>query len=174
MLNPEILKNSKEIMTTSKNGKVVYYDPLNSHAAAHFNEAEGLKTYVKEVLEETNITDDNLLFNVDMGHIIGETDLVENDLDDVIVYAKRRNRKIYSSFNKTKLSQPSSLVSIILGKSQNESYELVTAWIGAIDSPPFPGDEHETTGSKDYWTSHSLAWGTQEIQPDTETTECPW
>lgn len=126
-MNPAISTNYKETLATSKNGKVVYYDTQNSHAATHFAEAEGLKTYVKEVLEETDITDDNLLFDVDMGHIIGETNLVENDPDDVIVYAKRKNRDIYSSFNKTKLSQPSSLVSIILKKRQEGNYELITA-----------------------------------------------
>jgi len=166
--------HNKKILTTSKNGKLVYYNSLNSHAAAHFTETKHLKTYVKEVLEKTDIIDDHLLFDVDMGCKVGNSDLVENDPGDVIVYAKRKKREIYSSFNKTKLSQPSSLVSIILEKRQNESYELVSAWIGAIDSPAFPGDEHETPESKDYWTKHSLVWGTQEVQPNTEIVECPW
>jgi len=165
---------TKEILGKSKNGIEVYFDPLNSHAATHFADAPQLEKLTKEIIAATVIDADEMLFDTEMGRIVGNTDLVENEQGDEIVYAKRKNRDIYTSFNKTKLPQPCSTVALGLVKQQDGSYELLSAWIGSVDSPPFPGDDNETPESKPYWMSHSLVWGTQGIQPDTETTTCPW
>jgi len=165
---------AKEILGKSKNGIEVYFDPLSSHATTHFADAPQLKELVKEIVTTTILDADEMLFDTEMGRIVGNTDLVENEQGDEIVYAKRKNRDIYTSFNKTKLPQPCSTVALGLAKQQNGSYELLSAWVGSVDSPPFPGDEKETPESKPYWMSHSLAWGTQKIQPGTETTTCPW
>jgi hypothetical protein len=115
-----------------------------------------------------------MLFDKNMGRIVGNTDLVENSKGDLIVYAKRKNRDVYTAFNKSRLTQPCSTVSIALEKKDDATYELVSAWIGPIDSPPFPGDPHETPESKNYWLKHSLVWGAQQVQEGTETTICPW
>jgi hypothetical protein len=126
------------------------------------------------VLAQTNLEGDRMLFEHDMGRTIGTTDLVENDEGDEIVYAKRLNRDIYTAFNKTKRPQPTALVAVCVNKIDDTRYELFTAWTGSANSPSFPGDENEIPESKPYWTKHSLAWGTQAIQPGTETSDCPW
>ncbi len=163
-----------EHLATSLNDKEVYYDPIGSHTATHFTDTPQLKELTREILARTVLDQDRMLFDTNLGRVVGHTDLVENDESDVIVYAKRQNRDVYTSFNKTKSPQPCSVVAIGVQKLDDSKYELASAWIGSIDSPPFPGDENETPESKSYWLKHSLAWGTQEVQAGTETTICPW
>jgi hypothetical protein len=161
-------------LCVSANGKRVLYDPVSSHAATNFADTPDLKKLTSEILAGTKISDKKLLFDMDLGRTIGNTDLVENDENDAIVFAKRKNRNAYTSFNKSKGPQPSSLVSIGLKKIDDYSYLLESAWIGSVASPPFPGEPDETPDSIPYWLSHSLAYGTQAIQPRTETDVCPW
>ena len=165
-----------EFLATSDNGMDVYCEPEHSHAATHFAEAPQLKALTQEIIARTALEgDDPILLETDMGRIVGNTDLVENKPGDVIVFAKRRNRgNIYTSFNKTQQPQPCSVVSVAFKHLNDKKYELVSAWIGPLDSPSFPGEPEATADSKPYWTTHSLVWGTQGIQPGTETPVCPW
>lgn len=164
----------KELLTHSKNGLAVSFDPIHSHAATHFSDTPQLRELVKEIIEKTVLADELMEFEIDMGRIVGTSDAVVNDADDKIIYAKRKNREVYVPFNKSKLPQPCSFVSVALQRQADGSYELPSAFIGRIDSPPFPGEKNEDPESKSYWTSHSLAWGTQEIQVGTETSRRPW
>lgn len=163
-----------EFLVTSENGMDVLYDPVNSHTATHFADTTNLKKLAQEILAKKILDEDKMFFDTNMVRIVGKSDLVENDNGDVIVYAKRKNRDVYTSFNKTKTPQPCSIVAIGVARIGEGQYELLSAWIGSIDSPPFPGDENETPESKDFWLKHSLAWGAQEIQEGTETLSCPW
>jgi len=144
------------------------------NAATHFADSPQLKELTQKVLARTTLDKDQMLFDTEIGSPIGKSDLVENDEGDDIVYAKRKNRDVYTSFNKTKAPHPCSIVAIGVEKIGDNKYELLSAWIGSIDSPPFPGQENEAPESKDYWLKHSFAWGTQEIQEGTETSVCPW
>ncbi len=161
-------------LATSKNNVPVWYDPVSSHAATHIQDTPNLAQLAAEIVEDTDIVDEYLQFHVDFEHAIGTSDLVENSPDDVIVYAKRKNRDSYSVFNKSKSAQACSLVTVALEKQQDGTYELVSTWIGPSDSPSFPGTERETADSKDFWSKHSLVWGNQEIQENSETLNCPW
>ncbi len=163
-----------ELLATSKNGIEVFFDQYNSHTATHFADAPHLRALAHEVITQTVLTGEAMFFDRDMGRIVGDTDLVENEEGDEIVFAKRRNRDVYTSFNKSKSSQPSSLVSVALRPLPHNTYELASAWIGPYDSPPFPGEPEATPESKPYWLAHSLVWGSQEIKPGTETSVCPW
>ena len=164
----------QEFLATSANGIKVYYDPQGSHAATHFADAPGLKELAQEVTAKTNLRGDLLIFDTDMGRTVGNTDEVVNDDGDEIVFAKRKNRNVYTSFNKSKSPQPCSVVTTVFKKRTDGSYELTSAWIGTSKSPSFPGEPDETTDSKPYWLAHSLVWSSQEIQPGTETNTCPW
>ena len=165
-----------EFLAASANGKDVYYEPEHSHAATHFAEAPQLRALTQEIIARTSLDGDKpILFDTDMGRTVGNTDLVENRPGDVIVFARRRNRgDIYTSFNKTQSPQPCSVVSVAFKYLEDNTYELASAWIGPLDSPSFPGEPEATPDSKAYWLAHSLVWGTQEIQPGTETSVCPW
>jgi hypothetical protein len=163
-----------EFLATSANGMDVFYDPISSHTATHFADTPQLKELTQDILTGTILNEDEMLFSTDMGRDVGKSDLVENDESDIVVYAKRKNRDVYTSFNKTKAPQPCSTVAIGVKRMDDHKYELTSAWIGSADSPPFPGDKNETPESKSYWLKHSLAWGTQEIQKGTEISVCPW
>lgn len=163
-----------EFLAKSANDTEVFYDSADSHAATHLADTPRLKELVIEIITKLVLVEDKMFFDTDMGAIIGTSDLVKNDPSDEIIYAIRKNRNIYTSFNKTKSPEPCSIVATCLERRSEESYELTSAWIGTMNSPPFPGDINETQESKVYWISHSLAWGQQEITAGTETSVCPW
>jgi hypothetical protein len=166
--------NSQEFLARSRNAKDVYFDPVASHAATHFADTEHLKQLVIQIIQAEILDEPVLLFHRDMGRIVGMSDLVVNDPSDTIMYAKRKNRDTYTSFNMSKAAQPSSLVSVGFVLQQDGNYELTSAWVGDADAPAFPGDQKATESSKEYWTSHSLAWGNQAIVADSLTDQCPW
>lgn len=168
------MKKQRTPLAVSKNGVSVWYDPISSHAATHIEDTPDLLALAIEVVRQTTIDELYVQLHVDFGRIVGTSDLVENDPADEIVYAKRLNRDEYTAFNKTRAAQPSSLVTIALRQQDDGTYELVSTWIGASDSPAFPGTKQETRDSREFWSTHSLAWGNQEIQPGSETTHCPW
>ena len=168
------MKSQREFLAKSKNGKVVWYDPHTSHAATHLSDTPNLKQLAAEVVERVVFEDKYYQLHKDLGRIVGESDLIENQPGDEIVYAKRLNRNEYTVFNKTRPAKLSSLVTVVAEKRDDDTYELVSAWIGLSDSPSFPGTEKETPESKQYWSRHSLAWGRQKVQSGTVITDCPW
>jgi len=167
--------SGKELLLThSRNGAEVWYDPQLSHAATHIADTPELKSLASEVISQSDIEGDYMLFHTDMGKTVGKSDLVETKPGDTIVYAKRLNRKEFTVFNKSRKPEPSSLVTVAVKRRGDGSYELASTWVGPSDLPSFPGTERETPDSKKFWAQHSLAWGKQEVQPGTETTVCPW
>lgn len=164
----------EEFVAISKNGAEVWYDAEDSHAATHIADTPELKGLAAEVIARSDLVGKYLQFHIDMGRIVGTSDLVKNKPGDAIVYAKRLNRDNYTVFNKSRGPEPSSLVTVAVEKGDDDKYKLVSTWIGPSDLPSFPGTERETPDSKAFWAEHSLAWGRQEIQPGTETTVCPW
>ena len=100
----------KIFLANSKNDKRVCYDPHGSHAATHFADTPQLKELSVEIILNTALDKEEYYFDQDMGRIVGKSDLIKNEAEDVIVFAKRKNRDIYSSFNKTKAPQPCSFV----------------------------------------------------------------
>ncbi len=161
-------------LAISKNNINVWYDPISSHAATHIKDTPDLLKLAEEVIKQTDIKEAYMQFHIDFGRRVGTSDLVENNPGDEIVYAKRQSRNEYTVFNKSSSAQPSSLVTVALERQDDSTYELVSTWIGASDSPSFPGTERETSDSKEFWSKHALVWGNQEIQPGSETINCPW
>lgn len=168
-----------EFLALTKNNKKVFYDPIHSHAATHLEDTPQLKSLVIEALPDIILDDGYREFEeleVDMGRVIGNTDGVDIDPGDKLVWAKRKNRDNYTVFNKSKSPRPSTFITMSFSRPANNSYILETAYIsdGQGYSPPFPGDPNETPDSKEYWSKHALAWGTQEIQEGTLIEKCPW
>lgn len=161
-------------LAVSRNNVSVWYDPVSSHTATHIKDTPNLETLAAEVVRQTDIREQYMQFHTDFGRTVGTSDLVQNNPGDEIVYAKRLNRNEYTVFNKTRVAQPSTLVTVALEMQADGTCELVSAWIGPSDSPSFPGTERETADSKEFWRKHALVWGNQKIQPGSETTSCPW
>ncbi|HUD03281.1 MAG TPA: hypothetical protein VMR51_00595 [Patescibacteria group bacterium] len=165
-----------ELLCLSKNKKRIYYDSVNSHASTHFADTLGLRELVIEVLENRDLDNDNLEFDVDMGRPIGTSDVLETNESDEIVYAIRKNRSEqgYVPFTKSRSAQPSTNLSVALVANTDETYQLSSVWIGTWDDPPFPQQPHATLESKPYWSTHAFVWGSQEIEPNSELKSCPW
>jgi hypothetical protein len=162
-----------QYVVTSANGKKVYVDAENSHAAIHLSDTPTLFELVKELLQSIELEGENVYLDKDMGRTVGTTDLIKTGPDDEILYAKRVNRTNYTRFVKGHSAQPSSFVTVVLVKRDKKSYELWSAWIGRA-VPQFPGDKHETTEGRLFWRNHALVWGNQEVRPGTEVQEWPW
>jgi hypothetical protein len=165
-----------ELLCVSKNGKQIYYDAVNSHAATHFADTPHLKQLVVEVLQKRDINEKVLEFDIDMGKTIGTCDVIETDDTDEIIYALRKNRpeQGYVPFTKSRVAKPDSYISIALTTRLDNAYQLFSAWIGTWDDPPFPQQPHATAESKPYWSKHAFVWGSQEIELDSVISTCPW
>ena len=115
---------------------------------------------------------------------IGKTLCVETHPGDRIVYAQRVGRAGLTRFVENRTSEPCSSVVVVLKKAEESSdYVLITAFIGCL-SEPEPWDRRAFNQqadsaeaerkSREFWNSHALVWGVEQIIIDTITTECPW
>ncbi len=168
--------SKKELLCVSANGKSIIFDPINSHTATHFNDNPTLRAVAEELISSFTLEDNLIAQDFDMDRIIGNSDVVEVEYKDDIIYAIRKNREDqgYVPFTKSQSSQPSSMISIYLIKSGEEIYELSSVWIGEYESPMFPQMSNATAESITYWSKHAFVWGSQEIIPDSALVKCPW
>ena len=164
--------NDIQYVATTKNSHKVFVDLVKSHAATHLDDNNNLMSFVVELLNDSEIEGENVAFEKDMGRIIGKMDLVETDENDEIVYAKRVNRDIYTRFAKNREQVSTQYLTVILNKI-DDRYELWSTWVGRL-VPTFPGDNHETPESKEFWSSHALLWGKQAVQQGSVTEIQPW
>lgn len=161
-----------KLLCTSKNGIAVYVDPIGSHAATHFNDSPGLESLVITFLRDTVLTGEKEHLEHNFHKPIGKTDLVETISADSIIYAKRLNRDNYSRFVLNKQASDSSTITVVLYK-KDDHYILYSAYVG-LKVPSFPSSPTATAESIPFWKTHALVWGTQEVQPGTETSDWPW
>lgn len=110
---------------------------------------------------------------VDLGRIVGETICVSTSVDDEIVFAKRPKRAGLTRFVKNRQPNPTSSVVVILKAMDEGGYILITTFAGSR-SEPEPWDRNATEKSVEFWNTHALLWGKEEIIPGTETSVCPW
>ncbi|MEK7059808.1 MAG: hypothetical protein AAB971_03565 [Patescibacteria group bacterium] len=165
-----------ELLCKSANDKKIVFDPINSHTATHFSDAPKLRSLAEELLGNMALEGDLIAKDFDIGRVIGDSDVVEINESDEIVYAIRKSREDqgYVPFTKSRPTQPSQMISIYLLRKDNETYELSSIWIGEFESPMFPQMENSTEDSIPYWGKHAFVWGSQEIIPGTEITKRPW
>lgn len=115
---------------------------------------------------------------------IGKTLCVETHPGDRIVYAQRVGRAGLTRFVENRKPEPCSRIVVILKKAEeNGGYVLITAFIGRLSQPePWdrrnflqqPNPQEAERLSREFWSSHALVWGVEQIIIDTITTECPW
>ena len=162
----------KEYLGKTKNNIAVYVDTKTAHAMTHFAHQPKLRGTIEQIIPTIVANSKMIRIERDLGEEIGTTDLVATTEGDEIVYALRPHRKVYSRFVKHKQPVPSSWVTIVLRKTGDE-YSLYTAFVGR-NTPSFPGGDYLPDQSVDFWSRHALVWGSQEVIPCSETSECPW
>jgi hypothetical protein len=175
----KIPKIKTEFLCQSKNGKNIVFDPVYSHLATHLEDTPQLKNLVIEVLTNMTLEGEKIGTFVNLGRIVGTCDVVDVDDIDEIVYGIRKNRteEGHVPFTKTREAKPSSSVAVQLLRLDGATYELASAWVGTYgedEDEPFPNAPDANERSKDFWSKHAFVWGSQEIQPGTLRTDCPW
>lgn len=162
-----------ELIGTTKDGHGVYVDRETSHASTHFAHHPKLISAVKEIISTLALDSDTVRIERDVGEEVGDSDCVETNEGDEIVYALRSHRTTFSRFVKNRKPIPTSWVTLDIRKSDQDTYFLYTAYVGRM-VPSFPGDNFSSEQSITFWSTHALVWGPQEIIPGSETSECPW
>lgn len=157
----------------SKNGYDVSVDLESSHAAIHFNDSPKLFNVVKKVIPLIELDKEKVRVEIDVGEVVGTSDLVETHQGDEVVYAMRPYRDRYSRFVKNRLGEETSWVVVSFERLSQEQYKLCTAFVGRL-TPSFPGGDFMPEMSNEFWSKHALVWGNQEIVPGSETDVCPW
>lgn len=170
------MANRETFLATSANGKRIYYDDTDSHTATHFEDTPQLRELTARVLATKVLEGASVTYDEDMGEPIGLCQVVATDSSDEIVYAMRKNRRDqgYVPFTKSRPAEPSTHLSMFLAEKSQTDYELLSAWIGELESPPFPNMANATPESIPYWSKWAFVWGSQEIIPGSETTDYPW
>lgn len=170
--------NNLSLLCKTKDNFEVYYDPISSHAATHFNDAPNLKELVIELLEGLETGGKEIARHFDMGKPIGTMDVVRVDDTDELVYATRMNRESDGlvPFVKSRKGNPCPYVAVHLVPQLNGVYILESAWIGTFggDDEPFPMAKDATPRSVEFWSKHAFVWGSQGIEPESVTTTRPW
>jgi len=163
----------KYLIGQTANGNEVFINLISSSAGQYLSRRPYVLNLVKEVLTSKTIKGPRIVIEHDMGRVIGKSDIVETSENDTIYYAQPNKAKVFSRFAKNRYSQPSNLLTIIVERDETGNYDVIDTWIGP-SSPPFPGDENESTNSKMYWETHALVHDAQSIQTKTITKTCPY
>ena len=151
----------------------VYINLIASPAGHYLSRRPYVIGLIREVLPAMRLRGQRLVIEHDMGRNIGTSDIVKTSNDDSIYYAQPIKSAVFSRFAKNRSPQPSQLLTIVMVQDADGDYEIQNAWIGP-SSPAFPGDEHETPGSRAYWQTHALVQDAQVIQLKSITKDCPY
>lgn len=197
------MSETRKYIETTANSGIVSVDIERSHAATHLREQPGLWALTQEVLRKSDIIttpDQDAFFEMDMGRVVGEMDLVdvqssdwEGSEEDRIRWARRVNRETWTPLVVRDERPLTRFVTVVLKQldiaqqdpktldpkllepeiANMQHHDLYTTYIGR-KTPALPGDHYETEASLPYWLSHALIWGTQAVQEDTVRYDCPW
>jgi len=128
-----------------------------------------------EALQKISAKGRNFIIEeVKFDRIVGESICVATRPGDQIVYARRPKRWGLTRFVRNRKPEQSSSVVVIIKKAEEGNfYILITAFVGSIAEPE-PWDRNATPTSRDFWNTHALVWGYEEVISGTETTLCPW
>ena len=143
------------------------FDRPNSHH--HLPEA-----LLKEAISRIALGNEAFCkIRVDMGRIVGVSTCVATTDEDRICFARRLNRRGLTRFVRGRNAEACSSVILILKRIEPRGYLLITGFVGD-NAEPEPWDEKATAQSVEFWSTHALIWGSEEVAPETETTVTPW
>lgn len=163
----------KHPVARTHNGVKVYVDLVKSQAAAHIAAQPHLLGLVKEVLQQTNVTTDEMRIEQHMGRDIGYDYVTETTDKDTVFYAQLVHQDTFIPFVKNGKPHSSPYLTIIVQRDDEGAYELYDTWVGRL-SPPLPGSSEETPASRPYWANHAHVFDRQPLQLRTVTKICPY
>lgn len=118
----------------------------------HIGSAHGdVLPVLQETLQRVTAIDGYQQVTVDLGRVVGLSQVVEVGPDEPTQHIKRPGRDWPSQFALNRSPEPSSLVTIVM-----EGHKVVTAWIGPA-APREPGDPRATAEDCAWWACHAFA-----------------
>ena len=136
-------------------------DDNNTHVAYHLLETPDLIDLVIEALPRVEANgQDQVVFERDMGRVVGTTNLAETSDQDEIIYAKRKGRDTYSRFVKNRDVIPTQYIVVVLRKTV-DGYLLWTAMCGRL----LPQDAYDK--NSEWSKTHAMVFDEHLVQKDT-------
>jgi hypothetical protein len=151
----------------------IYVNLITSPAGHYLSRRPYVLDLIKEMLAAKQLRGERVVIEQNMGRHIGTTDVVSTSGDDTVYYAQALKSQVFSRFARNRYPQTSTWLTVIAEQDGDGNYEVRDTWIGA-NYPAFPGDEHESADSKDYWLTHALVPDSFAIQAKTKTKDCPY
>ena len=137
-------------------------DSLREHLEAH----PGILDLIPEIVSRVTLPTDGsrLASQISLGRVVGQTSLINTKkigLSETAWFAVRKNRMKASRVVPDAGPADTDLVSIVANSVEKDSYELVTAWFGAIApkepwDPDLADDPAAYEESINFWCGHAL------------------
>ena len=147
---------------TGCGGSIFLTDDVSEHLKAH----QGIIDLIPEIASRVTLPTDGsrLASQISLGRVVGQTSLINTKkigLSETAWFAVRKNRMKASRVVPDANPVDTDLVSIVANPVEKDSYELVTAWFGAM-APKEPWDPDLTDDpsayeeSINFWCRHAL------------------
>ena len=147
---------------TGRGGSIHLTDSVKEHLEAH----SGILDLIPEIASKVSLPTDGsrLACQTSLGRVVGQTSLINTKkigLSESAWFAVRKNRMKASRVVPDAGPADTDLVSIVANPIENNSYELVTAWFGAM-APKEPWDPDLTDDpsafeeSINFWCNNAL------------------
>ena len=149
---------------TGCGGSIYLTEGVREHLEAH----PGILDLIPEIASRVTLPTDGskLARQVSFGRVVGQSSLINTKkigLSETAWFAVRKNRMKASRVVPDAGPADTDLVSIVANPIENNSYELVTAWFGAMApkepwDPDLADDPAAYEESINFWCRHALVY----------------
>ena len=143
-------------------GSIILAEGVREHLEAH----PGILDLIPEIASRVTLPTDGsrLASQISLGRVVGQSSLINTKkigLSETAWFAVRKNRMKASRVVPDAGPADTDLVSIVANPVEKDSYELVTAWFGAMApkepwDPDLSNDPAAYEESINFWCSHAL------------------
>jgi len=157
---------------TGFSGSIILTEGVREHLEAH----PGIHDLIPEIASRVTLPTDGsrLSCQISLGRVVGQSSLISTKkigFSETAWFAVRKNRMKASRVVPDAGPADTDLVSIVANPIEKDSYELVTAWFGAMApkeplDPDLADDPAAYEESINFWCRYALIHNT-EIMDDT-------
>lgn len=138
-------------------------DELITTPQTHFHDKNDINILEVAVLNTQTRGLDTVKKTIDFLFNVGTTNVVKTDENDIIIWAKRKDRTKVSRFVKNRKPEQTKSFTFVAKKTAPRLYRLITCYKGKL-SPP----ELKPTGNSEksikFWSNHAFVYGSEEIE----------
>lgn len=156
----------------SSNGRQVYGFLTRKNLAEVIGRNPRILALIKEIVEQKDLTLAIENLQHDLGRAIGYSEVIKTEITDDIFYAQQTKSGDYTRFVKHRKAKPTSFLSFVLARDDNDNYELQQVAFGKR-SAPLP-EESSSEASDKYWATHAVVYNGQPIQTNTVQKASPY